>query len=468
MADDSLRRYDYAGGALKRLDAPQRSPEGFVRYQGVSTRAGVFEYPQADGSVRLELRPPEWVGHPESLGAMAPKPFTNRHPAPGEVTPQTWRSYARGSTPESVFDPETDEVLSTVDVGDAESIAQIDSGEAAELSWGYHLVRLDKAPPGSTYKGQPYTHIQVGPYKYNHLAHVPEGRAGEGARLRLDHAGGLFVPPPSTETEPPPAGASPTGDPDTMGDKNKKTLRLDAFAIEEDGKYVVRQGLPPFDALSNHASMEEADAEVARLHAENMPDEKARGQAALDAYKAHKAEMAKMDADKAEAAQQVEAARQDAASLRRERDQLKARLDAKEGQTSTTPEEVARQVKAGVEAEVTARLDAAQKAWPMLPGDERAKGQASLLKLPAEAIKTKAIGAARPELRLDGQSDAYRDELFDRLAAQYAASSQHLEDLFSAVHGAEKTQRQDEKENGGNRIEAARKNKYENLGPKRG
>lgn len=454
---ESLRRYDFAAGSLKRLDSPKRSPHGFVTYEGVSTRAGVFEYIQADGGRRLELRPPEWVNHPESLANMANKPLTSRHPDVGFISDANVASYQRGLATTSRYDEASDEVVTQVTATVGESIAEIDSGEAAELSWGYDIKRLDKAPKGATWNGQPYTHIQVGPYDYNHLAHVPRGRAGEGARLRLDSADVGYPVHPTTDplTDGTRAIEQPPNKEPDMG--KKKTLRLDAFAIEEEGKFVVRQGTTPFEVVASFDTMDAAQAEVDKLHAENMPDEAARGQAAKDAYTSWKEMESKQDAQKTE----LETMRADRASLARERDQLKARLDAKGDDTPLTPEEMDRRVKAGVTEEITARFDAAQKALPMLRPEDR-KDIKALLGMNARQIKARAIAVVRPHLRLDSQSDVYVNALFDELAGRYAASDEHLELLAGHVQAAESHRREDEGEPA--EAEQAGKNKYEKLG----
>src|SRR5271156_2344986 len=76
--------------------------EGFLKAHAVVTRAGIFEYINADGSIRRELRHPNDVFQAESLGSMKMKPITNGHPAQKLVTSKNIKELAVGYTGETV------------------------------------------------------------------------------------------------------------------------------------------------------------------------------------------------------------------------------------------------------------------------------------------------------------------------------------------------------------------------------
>lgn len=180
---DSVVRFDRG-----ELHPAHRSKEGFLYVEGRATRAGVFLYRKADGSILRELRPPEEVGNPDSLASLARKPITNNHP-PEFVDAANADQYAAGSIdPEVVWEQDHADgfvkVRGTIMRQDA--IDAIDNGRL-ELSCGYHAdieetsgVWVDAH--GTKHK---YDAIQRN-IRYNHLALVDRGRAGKQARLRID------------------------------------------------------------------------------------------------------------------------------------------------------------------------------------------------------------------------------------------------------------------------------------------
>ena len=137
------------------------------------TRCGVFEYRNDDGSVRRELRPPEWVFHADSLASLAQVPVTLLHPAEF-VTDDTAGDLAVGSTGDSVR-RDGDFVLTPLKVWRKDAKVALANG-IRELSCGYGFGGLDFTP--GVWNGERYDAIQRGPYDYNHVAIVPAARAG--------------------------------------------------------------------------------------------------------------------------------------------------------------------------------------------------------------------------------------------------------------------------------------------------
>lgn len=165
-----------------------RTPEGYLFFDGYATRAGVFEYRQADGTIRKELRPPEEVGSPESLASLARKPVTNLHPE-SFVDSANISEYGVGAVdPEVVWEQDFADgfvrVKGTVHRSDA--VEAIGNGRR-ELSCGY-VADLDVEPGEWTDSAgvkHQYDAVQRN-IRYNHLALVDRGRAGKLARLRVD------------------------------------------------------------------------------------------------------------------------------------------------------------------------------------------------------------------------------------------------------------------------------------------
>lgn len=156
------------------------TPEGYIRANAVVTRTGIFNYKNADGSLRRELRHPEDVWDQESINSMFMIPVTNNHPNERLVDASNFKKLSIGYTGESVK-KDGDLVLSNFVINDKDGVDAVSNGKR-ELSLGY-TVDLDENP--GTYNGERYDARQVN-IRYNHLALVNKARAGESARIHLD------------------------------------------------------------------------------------------------------------------------------------------------------------------------------------------------------------------------------------------------------------------------------------------
>jgi hypothetical protein len=172
------QRYD-----ISRLtsDRVERLSTGGVRIPANLTRVGVFDYRQADGTVRRELRPAESVFDQDSLDSLKDAPVLDGHPA--MVTSANYRELTRGNV-SGVPKPEGKFVSSKLTVQDAGLVGLIDSGDRSEISCGY---TCDVEPTSGVFDGQPYDCIQRN-IRYNHVGLGPKnwGRAGTDVALRLD------------------------------------------------------------------------------------------------------------------------------------------------------------------------------------------------------------------------------------------------------------------------------------------
>lgn len=160
--------------------------KGFLTVPATLTRVGVFVYRLPDGTIRNEFRPPEEVFNADTLKSMLGLPVTNDHPTVS-VNSQNAKDLTIGWTGDSV-EKQADHVGSMVTIMDDSTIKDIQKGKQ-ELSCGY-TTDLDFKP--GIYNGEKYDAVQRN-IRYNHVAVVMRGRAGRGARLKLDAEDGILI-----------------------------------------------------------------------------------------------------------------------------------------------------------------------------------------------------------------------------------------------------------------------------------
>lgn len=162
-----MQRYDnYTIQAIQ-------TDEGFVRDTPIIGRTGILVYTNADGSLRREYRPPEEAFDVNSLASIRGKPITLGHH--GIVTSDNFRSTKPVGT--VISDGRQDGANIRADV----VIYSLDTADR-ELSCGYQTEVEETS--GVTPEGEHYDAIQRN-IRYNHLAIVPRGRAGN-SRLNMD------------------------------------------------------------------------------------------------------------------------------------------------------------------------------------------------------------------------------------------------------------------------------------------
>jgi len=157
------------------------TPEGYLRGEAVVTRTGVFDYVNADGSIRKELRHPDDVFSTASLATLSMIPVTVDHPSQ-LLTLETATELSVGQTGEnSRIDGKL--VLTPFTITNKRGIDAVKSGKQ-ELSLGYSCDLVEES---GEYNGEAYTHRQTN-IAYNHLSIVDRARAGAVARINLDGA----------------------------------------------------------------------------------------------------------------------------------------------------------------------------------------------------------------------------------------------------------------------------------------
>lgn len=176
-----------------------RTVDGFLQGRAIVTCLGVFPYLNPDGTTSMELRLPEEVFHPDSLDSLKLKPITLDHPK-GMVTSADYAQVAvgsLGSNPSSntqlrnydgwtPSDQLTDGYNVAIDmsINRDDAINAVLEGRNAANSCGYTCQIEDKS---GVWGGTRYDKIQRN-IRYNHVALVPQGRAGDSAIIKLDSA----------------------------------------------------------------------------------------------------------------------------------------------------------------------------------------------------------------------------------------------------------------------------------------
>lgn len=249
------------------LQKPTLMGNGWLRVDGLLTRSGVFPYRNADGSTRLEYRPPDEVFKADSLGSFALVPFTNDHP-PEPLDATNTRNYAVGSIGENVK-RDGDHVRAQILVTDAATAEQMLGGKVA-LSCGYSC---DLDPTPGSVNGQRYDAVQRN-IRGNHVALVDVARAGPTAKVRMDADGAMQLP---NETPRP-----------TTGTKESPMLvkiRIDGVEVEvpETAKQLVEKHVT---ALTTRADKAEADLVKATARADAAEATAAKEKSRADAAEA--------------------------------------------------------------------------------------------------------------------------------------------------------------------------------------
>ena len=162
---------------LDRNDSTYFTDEGYLVDHPILTSCGIFEYTNPDGSVRRELRLPEYVFDEESLKTYKGKPIIITHDAGVVDKNNVDREQVGTILSEGTRDGE--DVRAEIIIHDTDAMKK--SG-LKELSLGYNLVLLEE--PG-IWNGEHYDAIQT-QIVINHLAIVASARAGEQARLNID------------------------------------------------------------------------------------------------------------------------------------------------------------------------------------------------------------------------------------------------------------------------------------------
>lgn len=339
---------------IDRVDAPEwmtepfkTTDEGFLRGRACVTNIGVFPYKFPDGTIEWELRHPDDVFDDVSMDSLKLKPVTNDHP-PVMLTPDNIKEYQVGNLGNNPINGDNIHLTIDMVIQDKEAIEAVMSGKR-ELSCGY---MCDLEDTTGVWMGMPYTKRQRN-IRYNHVAGVVQGRAGEAARIRLDSADAIMA-------------------------SQEEVSNLDVSA----------------SADSNIPDKEERMASMRTIQLDSVDYEA--DEVVINALKAAEAKVDSLQID-------AEAKQKSLSVIEAERDTLKDRLDATEKKVT---ELEARNVD---EAEIQKRVDSrlalitvAEKAGVELKAD-----------MSELDMKKAVIMAVFTNAKLDGKDEVYIDAAFD-------------------------------------------------------
>lgn len=236
----AVRRYDRS---TQPLGKAVRMDNGWLRAPAFVARTGIQEYRDAAGNVTRELRPPEEVFHADTLASGEQVPVTYLHP-PMHLDASNAAQYAKGNAKDFLKAPapNDDKVAATLLVHDGATVEKVDAG-VVQVSVGYE-VELDRTP--GTWRGQHYDAVQR-KIRINHVAIVPEGRAGPEVRLRLDSGDAIAVTTP--------------------GEVQMKKIKIDGkeYEVEDAIATVIEAASKKVDASKLEAEKARADKAEAEL-----------------------------------------------------------------------------------------------------------------------------------------------------------------------------------------------------------
>lgn len=200
-----VHRTDHAWQALA---LPTKTGIGTMVVEGYFTSSGVFSYPQEDGTMLREWRPPEEVADATSVSSLAFVPVTIDHPDE-DVSIDNLDELQVGTVGDSVT-VETSygddgngvrmvRLRGRAVLVDPGAMKIVEDKELREVSCGYYADL--ELVAGVTPDGQVYDAIQRR-ITYNHLAMGVIGRHGPGVALRVDsQKRSASKPQPTTTTK---------------------------------------------------------------------------------------------------------------------------------------------------------------------------------------------------------------------------------------------------------------------------
>lgn len=161
-----------------RLGEHRRAATGGLIVEATLAKTGVLVYTEGGKQVR-HLNTEQVLA--SSLAQIPTAPVTNRHPSKFVDT----TNYTKVAAGHVVGAPEfvDGHLKATLAIHDEKLIRDIELGTAREVSMGYHVEVSDA--PGITDSGEAYDVVRE-TISWNHIAIVPQGRAGKTVRLLLD------------------------------------------------------------------------------------------------------------------------------------------------------------------------------------------------------------------------------------------------------------------------------------------
>jgi hypothetical protein len=222
------------------------------------TRAGVFEYTDADGKVYREYRPAEELQRADAIASLEDASITIGHPR-GGVQPESFGALTVGHIRAGSVKVDGRDMVGRLVLARKDAIEGAASGTFVETSMGYDC-EIENTP--GVFDGQPYDRIQRG-HVFNHLALLRADASRLGTALRLDAKGDQEEP---SEKDP----ESESGSEGVSG-YGSKGNRMKVKIKKADGTEIELEAGSP-----EHISHLEAERDAARADARTAHAELAR------------------------------------------------------------------------------------------------------------------------------------------------------------------------------------------------
>lgn len=161
----------------------ERTKEGYLNINALTTRVGIFKYQQSDGSIVRQYRPASEVLNKDSYSTLSNVPVTNEHPKEF-VNSKNIKKYQVGFVRDSIEVVDNKFLKAKLVIQDDDTINEIISNKKIEVSCGYTCMHEQK---DGEFERERYDIIQRD-INYNHLAIVYRGRAGSQVKLTYDSA----------------------------------------------------------------------------------------------------------------------------------------------------------------------------------------------------------------------------------------------------------------------------------------
>jgi hypothetical protein len=228
--------------------------DGYLKGRAVVTNIGIFPY-LIGGEIENRLRLPEDVFDPASLDSLKMVPLTNDHPSE-IVDASTIKDYQVGHLGSNI---RTNGYAISADIviTDPETIALVKDGKVA-LSCGYFSAIEDVS--GVKF-GQPFDSKQTG-IRYNHVAIVDAGRAGEDAVMFADNAESFACGLKKDQTE------KPQDKPELDNNNDNKEIDMSYRKIMLDNKEVEVQESAADEILAIAKDRDSLEADKSVLETE--------------------------------------------------------------------------------------------------------------------------------------------------------------------------------------------------------
>lgn len=162
----------------------ERTKEGYLNINALTTRVGIFKYQQSDGSIVRQYRPAEEVLNKDSYSTLSNAPVTNEHPREF-VNSKNIKKYQVGFVRDGIEVVDNKFLKARLVIQDDDTINEIISNKKVEVSCGYTCTHEIK---DGEFEGEGRYDLIQRDINYNHLAIVYKGRAGEQVRLTYDSA----------------------------------------------------------------------------------------------------------------------------------------------------------------------------------------------------------------------------------------------------------------------------------------